>query len=107
MKKSKIFDVTNLDKNVRLEELENGLRMYYTLPCPKNFPNLSFISKNKAYYQTTMIITYDRNMSKRLNHAYNKLKAYTMLELNRFKLLELTNKVNKLEQLMIVHKEYK
>ena len=43
-----IFIIPNEKKNVKLEELENGLRMYYVLSCPKEFPNITFISKNKG-----------------------------------------------------------
>jgi len=107
MQKKPIFDVQNLDRNVKLEELETGLRMYYVLACPKNFPNLSFISKNKGYYQTTMIIFYGPNMSKRLDHAYHKLKAFTMLELANFKLKEQIGKVERLEKQFKLHTNYK
>lgn len=101
------FKVQNLDKNVKLIEEELGIRMYYVLPCPKNFPNITFISKNKGYYQTTMFVQYDQNMSKRFNHAYKKLKAFTMLELNRFKLQEQINKVQQLEIQFELNKTYK
>lgn len=90
------FLIPNDNKNVKLIEEEGGLRMYYILSCPSNFPKVSFLSGKKSYYRTTCYIPYDINMSKRINYAYNKLKAYTMLELAEFKQELLTNKIKQL-----------
>ena len=54
-----------------------------------------------------MVIPYGPNMSKRLDHAYNKLKAFTMLELATFKLEEYTNKVKSLQIQLKLHEIYK
>ena len=88
------YQVTNLDKNVKLKEMFNGIEMSYTLSCPKTFPRITFMSKNKAYYTQTLLVPYGENMSKRLNFAYNHLKTNTMLELALFKQWELNNKID-------------
>jgi hypothetical protein len=103
---SQMFLIPNEDKNVKLVEEEKGLRMYYVLSCPSNFPKVSFISKGKSYYRTQMFISYDQNMSKRINHAYNKLKVYTMLQLANFKYELQSEKINQLKQLQIKFENY-
>jgi hypothetical protein len=105
--RNSIFIIPNEKKNVKLEELENGLRMYYTLACPKDFPNITFISKNKAWYQKTMVIPYGPNMSKRIDYAYNKLKTIVMCDLALHKMLFYTAKYNNLLQKRNLIKEYK
>jgi hypothetical protein len=104
---SKIFLIPNEDKNVKLIEEESGLRMYYVLSCPKDFPNISFISKNKAYYQKHILIPYGNNMSKRINYAYEKLKVNVMCDLAEFKCQFYQNKFEQLYKAKCLLQEYK
>lgn len=76
--------IFNLEKNVKLIEEETGLRMYYVLACPVNFPNKTFFSNKKWWYKKTMLIPYGNEMSRRLNYAYMKLKCSTMVDLALF-----------------------
>jgi hypothetical protein len=76
-----VFSIPNIDKNVNLVEEVAGLRMHYVLPCPKTFPKLTFISKNKTWYKKTMFIPYGEHMSQRIHYAYMKLKLSTMVDL--------------------------
>lgn len=93
-----LFNITNLDKNVKIKEEIDGLTMYYVLSCPSNFPLVTFKSKNKSYYRTHMFIPYGENMSKRCNYAYNKLKLFTMIRLNDFKIQESQKKSESLKE---------
>lgn len=94
--KKDIFLIPNEDKNVTVEETATGLKMHYVLSCPKDFPKISFISKNKAYIRKSMDIPYGIHMSKRLNYAYNKLKVHTMFELAEYKVRFYSDKYFKL-----------
>lgn len=94
--RTSIFDIPNYGKNVKVEEMESGLKMHYVLSCPKTFPNITFQSKGKAYYKKTMLIPYGDNMSKRINYAYNKLKISVTLDLARYKFEFFADKYNKL-----------
>ncbi len=101
-----VFNPTNLHKNVKLKEVINGIEMSYTLSCPKDFPQVTFISRNKAYYTKTLLVPYDLHMSKRLEFAYNHLKANTMLELALYKQFLYNNKVNQLRLEKIKFSKY-
>lgn len=104
--KSQIFSVPNLDKNVKIKEVENGLEMLYTLSCTKEFPLKTFFSKNKWYYQTSCFIPYGTNMSKRLNFAYNFLKTRNMLKLAEWKQLEISVKIADLKKKTLKYQKY-
>jgi len=93
-----LFDVPNEGKNVKLIEKSNGILMIYTLPCPKDFPDLSFISKKGVgYYQLGLRVYYQKNMSQALNEAYWKLKCKMMLDLAYFKKDKLNRKIQNLK----------
>ena len=102
-----IFSIPNIDKNVRLQEEESGLRMFYTLPSTESFPYKTFQSKNKWYYRTELFIPYNINMSKRIHFAYMYLKSRSMLVLAEWKQVEINNKVNDLKELTLQFKTYK
>lgn len=104
--KQNIFNPTNLNKNVKLTEEINGIRMSYTLSCPKEFPAVTFISRNKAYYTRTLLVPYDLHMSKRLEFAYNYLKTNTMLELALYKQYLYNQKVASLKLDQIKFNKY-
>lgn len=79
------FDLPNEHKNVKLIEKKNGLILTYVLSCPKTFPNISFYSRNKAYYRLGMFIPYQDNMSACIQEAYILVKNKTMLNLALYK----------------------
>jgi len=93
---AKLFNVQNLEKNVSLIEEVSGIRMYYVLSCPKDFPNKTFFSSKKWWYRKTMLIPYGNHMSCRLNYAYMKLKYSTMVDLALFHQQLANKKVNAL-----------
>lgn len=92
------FNFPNIDKNVKLIEKTGGILMVYTLPCKKDFPQLSFISKKGVgYYQLGYRVPYQNNMSDALTYAYYKLKNRVMLDLAYHQRMKLNNKIQKLE----------
>lgn len=91
------FIIPNEDKNVRLVEKRRGLLMIYTLPCPKDFPDISFISKGVGYYRLGYRIYYQENMSQAINKAYWILKHRVMLDLAYWKKRKLNEKIQHLE----------
>lgn len=96
-----LFYIPNLGMNVKVEEVTNGIKLYYTLSCDKKFPNKTFINKNKAYYVKDSIIPYQNNMSNAIWLTYQKLKNEMMLELNAFKIKKLQEKQHNLKQLRL------
>ena len=89
--------IPNINRNVKIEEIETGIRLNYTLSCPKDFPNKTGITKkNKAYYRTSVDIKYQNHMSNEIYTAYVRLKNKTMLELAKFKELKAIEKVHNL-----------
>ena len=92
------FVIPNEDRNVKLLEKKRGLLMIYTLPCPKDFPDISFISRRGVgYYCLGLPIYYQDNMSQAINRAYWKLKYKVMLDLAYFKRRKLDRKIQHLE----------
>lgn len=79
------YFLPNDDKNCRLEELPNGLRVVYILSCPETYPKRTFKSKNKWYVKRYIDILYTNNMSNVIFQAYLHLKRDTMLELALYK----------------------
>ena len=95
------FNIPNLGMNVKVFELEYGIKLTYTLSCDKDFPRKTFTNKNKAYYVKEDIVIYQRYMSARLFESYLKLKNDMMLELNAFKIQKLQQKQHCLKQLKL------
>ena len=88
------FFIPNINRNVKIEEIETGIRLNYTLSCPKDFPNKTGITKkNKSYYRKSVEIQYQNNMSHHIYISYLKLKNQTMLDLAKFKEESIKNKV--------------
>jgi hypothetical protein len=86
------FFIPNLDKNCRLEELPEGIKVIYVLSCEKDYPAKTFISKGKNYVQRSYSIRYTNNMS-----AYIQLKNSTMLELALWKHQQILIKIKQLQ----------
>ena len=95
------FNIPNLNMNVKVEEVTNGLNLYYTLSWDRDFNHITFISKNKAYYVKCMFIPYQNNMSNAIWLTYQNLKNEMMLELNAFKIRKLQQKQQNLKQLKL------
>ena len=94
------FFVPNIGRNVKISEELNGIKISYTLACDGDFPNKTFINKNKAYIVKEKVVIYQSNMSNAIYHAYLELKNKTMIELNTYKLNKLQEKqLNLLQQL--------
>ena len=91
------FFIPNQDKNCKLEELPNGIRLIYILSCEKNYPLKSFESKGKWYVQRHINIVYGCNMSNKILLAYKQIKNSTMLELALWKQQQLMIKIQKLQ----------
>jgi hypothetical protein len=98
MKNCNPYFIPNLDKNCRLEELPDGLRVVYVLSCGKDFPHSTFKSKGKNYVERHLDLKYANNMSNYIMKAYLQLKNSTMLELALWKHQQLTDKIIKLQQ---------
>ncbi len=79
------YFLPNDDKNCRLKELPDGLRIIYILSCPETYPKRSFKSKNKWYVKRYYDLKYTNNMSNVISQAYLYLKRDTMLELALYK----------------------
>jgi hypothetical protein len=92
-----LFNVPNLDKNVKLEELPNGIRLVYVLSCDKNYPKRVFYSKGKWYTKSYIDVNYSNKMGDQLNKAYLIIKNTVMLELALFKRQEILNKITILQ----------
>ena len=95
------FNIPNLNMNVKVEEVINGLNLYYTLSCDRDFNHITFISKGKCYYKICSFIPYQNNMSSVIWDTYQKLKNQMMLELNAFKIRKLQQKQQNLKQLKL------
>ena len=91
------FFILNLDKNCRLEELTNGVKVIYVLACDKDYPAKTFESKGKSYVERSYSIQYTNNMSDHIMRAYIQLKNSTMLELALYKHMLLLNKIKQLQ----------
>ena len=91
------FFIPNLDKNCRLEELTNGVKIIYILACDKNYPAKTFESKGKSYVERSYSIQYTNNMSDHIMRAYIHLKNSTMLELALWKHQQLIIKIKQLQ----------
>ena len=98
MKNLNIYGVPNLTANVTLREKEHGLLLIYTLPCTKDFPEISFIRKGRGYFRLGKIVPYQSNMGQALTEAYYATKRESMLRLNTFKLKKLQYKVDNLRK---------
>ena len=95
--KNNPFFIPNGDKNCRLEELSDGVRVIYVLSCEKDYPSKTFTSKGKNYIERSYSIRYTNNMSDHIMRAYIQLKNSTMLELALYKHMLLTNKIKQLQ----------
>ena len=91
------FFIPNLDKNCRLEELPEGIKVIYVLSCEKDYPAKTFISKGKNYVQRSYSIRYTNNMSDHIMRAYIQLKNSTMLELALWKHQQILIKIKQLQ----------
>ena len=95
------FNIPNLNMNVKVEEVTNGLNLYYTLSCDRDFNHITFISNGKCYYTICGFIPYQNNMSNAIWDTYQRLKNQMMLELNAFKIRKLQQKQQNLKQLKL------
>lgn len=91
------FFIPNMDKNVKLKELPNGIEVSYILSCNKNYPLYTFESKGKKYVERKMFIAYTNNMSNQILKVYKHLKNSTMLELNLWNFQKLSLKIQQLQ----------
>ena len=91
------FFIPNGDKNCRLEELSDGVKVIYVLSCDKDYPSKTFTSKGKNYVERSYSIRYTNNMSDHILRAYIQLKNSTMLELALWKHQKLMLKIQKLQ----------
>jgi hypothetical protein len=91
------FFIPNGDKNCRLVELPEGLKVVYVLSCEKDYPQKTFTSKGKNYVERSYSIRYTNNMSDHIMRAYMQLKNSTMLELAVWKQQQLTLKIKQLQ----------
>lgn len=91
------FFIPNGDKNCRLEELSDGVKVIYVLSCNKDYPAKTFNSKGKNYVERSYSIRYTNNMSDHIMRAYVQLKNSTMLELALWKHQQLMLKIQKLQ----------
>ena len=91
------FFIPNMDKNCRLEELPDGIKLIYVLSCDKDYPHVSFVSKGKSYVERVREIKYTNNMSNHIMKAYLHVKNMTMLELALYKHQKLLNKIKQLQ----------
>jgi hypothetical protein len=90
------YKLPNDDKNCRLEEFPQGLRLHYVLSCTPDHPYKTFQSKGKWYVDRFVDIHYQNNMSNVILHAYYYLKRKTMLELRLFKKQKLDAEIDQL-----------
>lgn len=95
--KNNPFFIPNGDKNCRLEELPNGIKVIYVLSCDKDYPAKTFESKGKWYVERTMTILYTAYMSDKIIRVYQQLKNSTMLELALYKYQKLQLKIKQLQ----------
>lgn len=91
------FFIPNMDKNCKLQELTNGVKVIYVLACDKDYPAKTFESKGKSYVERSYSIQYTNNMSDHIMRAYSQLKNSTMLELALWKHMQLLNKIKQLQ----------
>ena len=91
------FFIPNMDKNCKLQELPNGVKVIYVLACDKDYPAKTFESKGKSYVERSYSIQYTNNMSDHIMRAYSQLKNSTMLELALWKHMQLLNKIKQLQ----------
>ena len=76
MSQNNPFFIPNMDKNCRLEELPNGIKLIYVLSCDKDYPHVNFTSKGKSYVERVREIKYTNNMSNHIMKAYLHVKKY-------------------------------
>ena len=89
--------IPNDDKNCRLEEIPNGIKLIYVLSCDKNYPHKSFCSKGKWYVKRDVSVLYCSNMGEKLRTMYYNIKYNTMLELALYKHSQILNKIQQLQ----------
>lgn len=90
------FFIPNLGKNCWLEEKSKGLRLFYVLACPKDYPLKSFTKHNVNYAKVSIFIPYQPNMSSIILRRYYYLKEALMLDIRKYKITVLEREIKTL-----------
>lgn len=90
------FFIPNLGKNCWLKEESEGLRLYYVLACPKDYPLKSYTKHNTNYAQVSIFIPYQPDMSSIILQKYYYLKKILMLDIRKYKLNILKSEIKNL-----------
>lgn len=87
------FFIPNLGRNCWIKEEPTGLRLYYVLACPKDYPLKSYKKRNVNYAKVSIFIPYQANMSSVILRRYYYLKKTLMLDIRKYKLTILESEI--------------
>ncbi len=90
------FFIPNLGRNCWVKEESKGLRLFYVLACPKDYPLKSYTRHNINYAKISIFIPYQENMSSIILRRYYYLKNMLMLDIRKYKLTVLKSEIKNL-----------